>query len=267
MLGISQMKNILIFPGSFMKSKRDTIERVYAGSSIIPFATKSGHQIGLLFGLGTGQLPFNEPFYLLYFYGNGTHLHTSSYEFAYFRQLGFNVLITEYPGYGMSSGNASEFACYESADAAYQYLTEIQHIPSTQIIICGMSLGAAVAIDLASRKHAAGLVAFAAFTNIPDQAAVMMPLVPKSVVRLCVKERFDNLRKIANVKCPIIIGHGTHDELVPFAMAEKLVQAARDDGSVTFFPIQGGGHNDLLKVGSNNLRTGIRNFAMNLRQN
>jgi fermentation-respiration switch protein FrsA (DUF1100 family) len=267
MLGISQMKNILIFPGSLTKSKRDTLEQVYAGSSIIPFATKSGHQIGLLFGLATGQLPSNEPFYLLYFYGNGTRLHTSFYEFAYFRQLGLNVLITEYPGYGMSSGNASEFACYESADAAYQYLTEIQHIPSTQIIICGMSLGAAVAIDLASRKHAAGLVAFAAFTNIPDQAAVMMPLVPKSVVRLCVKERFDNLRKIATVKCPIIIGHGTHDELVPFAMAEKLVQAAQGGGPVTLFPIQGGGHNDILEVGSNNLRTGIRNFAMNLRRN
>ena len=267
MHGISQMKNILIFPGSLTKSKRDTLEQVYAGSSIIPFATKSGHQIGLLFGLGTGQLPSNEPFYLLYFYGNGTRLHTSSYEFAYFRQLGLNVLITEYPGYGMSSGNASEFACYESADAAYQYLTEIRQISSTQIIICGMSLGAAVAIDLASRKHAAGLMAFAAFTNIPDQATVMVPIVPKSVVRLCLKERFDNLRKIATVKCPIFLVHGTHDELVPFTMAEKLVQAARDGGPVTFFPIQGGGHNDLFEVGGNDLRARIRDFIMSLRRN
>ena len=130
-----------------------------------------------------------------------------------------------------------------------------------------MSLGAAVAIDLASRKHAAGLMAFAAFTNIPDQAAVMVPLVPKSVVRLCVKERFDNLRKIATVKCPIFIGHGTHDELVPFAMAEKLVQATRDDGLVTFFPIQGGGHNDLFAVGGNDLRAGIRDFILSLQRN
>ena len=260
------MKNILVFPGSLMKSRRDTLERVYAGSSIIPFATKSGHQIGLLSGSATGQLPSSEPFYLLYFYGNGTCLHTSSYEFAYFRQLGFNVLITEYPGYGMSSGSASELACYESADAAYQYLTEIQHIPSTQIIICGMSLGAAVAIDLASRKHAAGLMTFGAFTNILNQAAGMVPFVPKLVVCLCVKERFDNLRKIATVKCPIFIGHGTHDELVPFAMAGKLVQAAQDGGSVTFFPIQGGGHNDVFEVGNDDLRTRIRDFTSSLRQ-
>jgi fermentation-respiration switch protein FrsA (DUF1100 family) len=82
-----------------------------------------------------------------------------------------------------------------------------------------------------------------------------------------VKERFDNLRKIATVKCPIFLGHGTHAELDPFATAEKLVQATLDDGLVTFFSIQGDGHNDLLEVGSNNLRIGIQNFVMNLRQN
>jgi len=265
MLGISQLTTMLIFPGSLIKGTTGTLEHVYADSSIIPCATQSGDQIGLLFGSATGQPPSNEPFYLLYFYGNGTRLHTCSYEFAYFRQLGLHVLITEYPGYGISSGKASEGACYEAADAAYHYLTDMQHIPSTQIIIGGMSLGAAVAIDLASRKHAAGLMVFAGFTNIPEQAAAMMPYVPKAVVRLCVTERFDNLRKIASVACPIFLGHGTQDELVPYPMAEKLVQAAPNDGSVTFCPIQRGGHNDLLEVGSHHLRTGIVNFTMTLR--
>jgi pimeloyl-ACP methyl ester carboxylesterase len=265
MLGISQLKNMLIFPGSWMKSTMDTLEHVYPGSSIIPCVTHSGHQIGLLFGSATGHPPSNGPFYLLYFYGNGTRLHTCSHEFAYFRQLGLHVIIPEYPGYGISSGRASEDACYEAADAAYHYLTAKQQIPSSQIILGGMSLGAAVAIDLASRKHVAGLMAFAAFTNIPEQARAMMPYVPKAIVRLCVTERFDNLGKIASVACPIFLGHGTHDELVPFTMAEQLVQAAPHDGSVTFFPIQRGGHNDLLEVGSHRLRTGIVNFTMTLR--
>jgi uncharacterized protein len=265
MLGISLIKTMLIFPGSLMKSTTDTLKHVYADSSLIPCATPSGQQIGLLFGSATGHPPSSEPFYLLYFYGNATRLHTSSYEFAYFRQLGLHVLITEYPGYGISSGQASEGACYEAADAAYHYLTAMQQIPSTQIIIAGMSLGAAVAIDLASRKPAAGLIVFAGFTNIPEQARAMMPYVPKAIVHLCVTERFDNLRKIASVACPIFLGHGTHDELVPFTMAEQLVQAAPQGGSVTFFPIYGGGHNDLLEVGSHHLRTGIVNFTMSLR--
>ncbi len=268
MLGISQIETLLIFPGSLMKSTTKTLEHLYPGSSLIPCATHSGHQIGLLFGSATGHSPSNDPFFLLYFYGNGTRLHTCSHEFAYFRQLGLHVLIPEYPGYGISSGQASEGACYQAADAAYHYLTAMQQIPSRQIIIGGMSLGAAVAIDLASRKPAAGLMAFAGFTNIPEQARAMMPYVPKALVRLCVTERFDNLRKMASVACPIFVGHGTQDELVPFTMAEQLVQlvqAAPHDSSVTFFPIQRGGHNDLLEVGSHHLRTGIVNFTMTLR--
>src|SRR2546429_9943527 len=92
MLGISQIETLLIFPGSLMKSTTKTLEHLYPGSSLIPCATHSGHQIGLLFGSATGHSPSNDPFFLLYFYGNGTRLHTCSHEFAYFRQLGLHVL-------------------------------------------------------------------------------------------------------------------------------------------------------------------------------
>jgi fermentation-respiration switch protein FrsA (DUF1100 family) len=193
-------------------------------------------------------------------------LETSSYEFAQFRQLGFNVLIPEYPGYGMSSGQASESGCYEAADAAYHYLTETLHVPPAQIVVSGWSLGAAVAIDLAARKHVAGLIVLSAFTSLPEQARAMLPWIPQSVVRLFLKERFDNLSKIRQVTCPIFIGHGTQDELVPFAMAERLAQAARQRDMVTFLPIEGSGHNDLFEVGENALWTEIQDFTTNLRQ-
>jgi pimeloyl-ACP methyl ester carboxylesterase len=119
---------------------------------------ESCYQIGLLFvtellSAARASLRASETWHLLYFYGNGMSLETSSYEFARFRQLGFNVLIAEYPGYGMSSGQASESGCYEAANAAYHYLKAILHVHPAQIIVDGWSLGAAVAIDLASRKQ------------------------------------------------------------------------------------------------------------------
>jgi len=55
---------------------------------------------------------------------------------------------------------------------------------------------AAVAIDLATRKQVAGLIVLGSFTNIPEQAHAMLPWVPKSVGRLFVRERFDNVSKI-----------------------------------------------------------------------
>jgi len=202
----------------------------------------------------------------MYFYGNGMSLETSSYEFARFRQLGFNVLIAEYAGYGMSSGQASESGCYEAADAMYHYLTEIFQVPPAQILVAGWSLGAAVAIDLASRKQVAGLIALSAFTNIPEQARAMIPWLPQSVVRLFIPERFDNLSKIRQVTCPIFIGHGTQDERVPFAMAERLAQAARQRDMVTFLPIQGCGHNEIFEAGRGRVWTAIKDFSSNVRQ-
>src|SRR5260370_14533337 len=53
---------------------------------------------------------------------------------------------------------------------------------------------------------------------------------------------------VDRVTCPIFIGHGTQDELVPFAMAERLAQAARPRRPVTFLPIEGGSHNGIIET-------------------
>src|SRR5256886_4422752 len=134
----------------------------------------------------------------------------------------------------MSSGRASESGCYEAADIAYRYLTETLRVHPAQIVVAGWSLGAAVSIDLAARKQVAGLIVLSAFTNIPEQAHATLPWVPNSVVRLFIRERFDNVSKIRRVTCPIFVGHGTPAELGPFAMAERLAQAPRPRTPVTF---------------------------------
>ncbi len=265
----SQLKTALIFPGSRWKTAEAVLVRAYEGSAILSCTTSSGYRVGLLFGAGqpsavkpSASAPGTT--YLIYFYGNGMCLETCSYEFAQFRQLGCAVLIPEYPGYGMSSGWASESGCYKAADAAYHYLTETLHAQPARIVVAGWSLGAAVAIDLVARKQAAGLIVLGAFTNIPEQAHAMLPWVPKSVVRLFIRERFDNVSKICRVSCPIFIGHGTQDELVPFAMSERLAQAAGPRKPVTFLPIEGGTHNGIFETSRGSVWTAIKDFLSNL---
>jgi fermentation-respiration switch protein FrsA (DUF1100 family) len=265
------MKTAFIFPGSLGKTTEDALVPAYQGSTILSCKTSSGNQLGLLFGTGQPSAVIPSPpapgtWYLVYFYGNGMCLETSCYEFAQFQQLGCTVLIPEYPGYGISSGWASESGCYEAADAAYHYLTETVGAHPSQIVVAGWSLGAAVAIDLAARKQVAGLIVLGAFTNIPEQAHAMLPWVPKWVVRLFVRERFDNESKIRRVTCPIFIGHGTEDELVPFAMAECLAQAARPRAPVTFLPIQGCSHNGIFEASRGCVWTAIKDFLSNLEQ-
>ena len=87
------------------------------------------------------------------------------------RRLGVNVLIPEYPGYGMSDGRASERGCYAAADVAYDYLARRPDIDRAQIIVAGHSLGGAVAVDLASRRHVAALITLSTFTSKHNQRA------------------------------------------------------------------------------------------------
>ncbi|MBV9689787.1 MAG: alpha/beta hydrolase [Ktedonobacteraceae bacterium] len=255
-----------IFAGSLIKSTQQDLVRIYEDATVLSRSTPSGYQIGLLFGSrkaadqSSSAVP--ETLHLLYFYGREKCLRNCRFEFTRFRQFGLNVLIPEYIGYGMSSGVASEAGCYESADVAYRSLTKVLHVPPSQIIVGGSSLGAAVAIDLAARKSVAGLVALSAFTDVVELVTTILPRTSTTTVQLLIQERFDNLSKIGQVRCPIFISHGMQDEFAPFAMGEQLHRAVSGQQSVTFLPIEGCGHDDIFDFSI--LWTGLRDFVKQL---
>jgi fermentation-respiration switch protein FrsA (DUF1100 family) len=174
-------------------------------------------------------------------------------EFDRFRRLGANVLIPDFPGYGMSGGRPSEKGFYATADAAYDYLLSRPDVDRDRIVAAGWSMGAAVAIDLASRRKVERLVTISAFTTLPAAAHSLVPWLPTSLI---VRSRFDNIGKIPRVTCPIFIAHGTIDNLVPPGMADELAAAAKRKAVV--YRVVGGGHNDVFYVGGDSLWGAIR---------
>ena len=124
------------------------------------------------------------------------------------------------------------------------------------IIAAGWSLGGAVAIDLASRRRVGGLIVFSSFTSGVDMARRMLPFVP---VSLLLRHRFDSMHKIAKIPCPILIGHGRRDRIVPFEMGEKL--AATAGGPVTTLWIDEADHNDFFDVGGRRIDEAITRFV------
>jgi fermentation-respiration switch protein FrsA (DUF1100 family) len=177
-------------------------------------------------------------------------------ELEHFRRLGCNVAIAEFVGYGLSSGKPSEAGVYATADAAYEYLLTRNDLDRRQIIPVGWSLGAAAAIDLASRKSVAGLATFSAFTSMTDMGHRLLPWFPTS---LLLKHRFENERKLTKVSVPCLLAHGTQDSLVPFAMNAKLAVAAQ--GAVTVVPVSGADHNDIFQVGGTSLMRSFGQFV------
>ncbi len=184
----------MIFPGASTQGNSAATVRPRPGTELVRLVTKDGEKVTALFGpaLTTAGRPDPQASHrpaLIYFYGNGMCLAYAELEFERFRRLGLNVIIPDYVGYGMSEGRPSEKGCEATADAVYDYLVSTRGFEPERIISGGWSMGGAVAIDLASRRKVAGLIAFSTFTSGVDMARRLLPFVP---VSLLLRHRFDS---------------------------------------------------------------------------
>ncbi len=190
---------------------------------------------------------------LLFSHGNAEDLSDLFSMLDSLRQMGYSVFAYDYRGYGQSSGMPTEAHAYEDVDAAYEYLVQELKVSPEQIIVQGRSLGGAMAVDLASRKSVGGLILESAFTSA-FRVAVPFPLVPF--------DKFDNLKKIRDVHCPVLILHGKNDRVVRFWHGEKLFQTANEPKTAVWF--DEGGHNNLMIVDEDRYREAIVHFAATL---
>jgi uncharacterized protein len=143
---------------------------------------------------------------------------------AYLRDLGANVFIIDYPGFGKSEGRPTERGCYLAAEAAWQFATTVRLVPAKDVIVFGRSLGGAVAARLAARHPDCGrLVLHSGLTSVPDVAAHKYPFFP---VRYFCFIRFNTLKLIRACKCPIVIMHPTADSIIPIRHSERIFAAA-----------------------------------------
>ena len=182
---------------------------------------------------------------LLYLHGARWNLTGSVSRIDRWRRLGFNVLAIDYRGFGKSSDVIpSETLAYEDADAAWDYLAQIA--PGKPRFIVGHSLGGAVATELALRRpEAAGLVLEATFTSVKDMVAnSTWSFLP---VDLILTQHFDTLKRISDVKVPLVVIHGTRDSVVPYEMGERLFAAAK--APKQFIKVEGGSHHNLSSIG------------------
>lgn len=237
----------LIFPGRRTQGQPQARVKAPAGAEMLALRTKCGQHVAALFGPALSPRGTTLPDAatrptVLFFYGNGHYLANVHMEhlFAALRRIGVNVMIPEYVGYGLSSGDASESGCYATADAAYVHLRSRHDVDPSKVVVCGASLGGAVAVDLAAREKVAGLITLITFTSMADMARVVQPTVP---IWRFIRHAFASESKMPRVTCPALIIHSTGDALVPYSMADRL--AAACGGPVSRLKIEGAGHSSV----------------------
>lgn len=171
---------------------------------------------------------------ILFAHGNGELIDFWPETLGRLRDLGLALLLVEYPGYGRSEGSPSQRRIAEAFDLAYDRLADRPEVDRGRIVLLGRSLGGGAVGDLSLRRPAAALVLLSSFTSVRAFAARY--LAPPFLIR----DPFDNLAALARYPGPVLILHGRNDEIVPFAHAEKLRDAARRARLVAYEA----GHND-----------------------
>lgn len=253
-LVISIFQTKLIFPGTWTQGHRSSQHRPGANEELVQLKTPEGERVVALFAPANREKPETQPT-IIFFYGNGMCLADCVGMFRELRDRGFNVIMPDYLGYGMSGGKAGEQGVYAAADASWDYLETSGRVDIKKIVPVGWSLGGAAAIDLASRKPAAAVVTLSTFTSMNDMARIVMPLLPTG---LLLQHHFRSNEKIGKIHVPILLMHGDHDSTIPPRMAGDLEKLANPP--VTRVMIEGADHNDVFEVGGNELIDRIDSF-------
>lgn len=163
---------------------------------------------------------------------------------AWQRLLNVSVFVFDYRGYGRSTGQPNEPGVYSDARAAYLWLTADKGIAPDDVVFFGESLGAAVALQLATEVPPRALILESPFTSAVEMGQRTFPWLP---VRWIMRNRFASIEKIGRYYGPLLIVHGTQDTLIPFTMGQTLFDRANEPKR--FYAVVGADHNDVALTG------------------
>lgn len=169
-------------------------------------------------------------FTILYHHGNAVDLGGLQQLQAQFARQGYSSLFYDYSGYGLSEGQSSEHQTRLDARAAYDYLRHTLHVPAERIVLFGHSLGSAVAVELASRVAAAGLV-----LESPLLSAYRVQFTSPWILALLPFDRFKSIDKIARLALPVLVVHSRDDPVIPVSHGKMLYRLAREPKQLVLF--------------------------------
>lgn len=207
---------------------------------------------------------------VLYFQGNSAHRGRRGPLLTLFSDLGCDVLIVDYRGYGQNPGSPTENALMSDARTLWKHATQELGTPPERIILFGESLGGAVATGLTSQlcregTPPRGLIVQSSFSCLADAGSWHYPWLP---VRWILQDKYPSVDCMAHVTCPVMLYHGDRDEIVPYAMGRKLYEAAphKSDSGVAkrFVTITDAGHNDIMHVAPEQVREAVTAFLKSL---
>ncbi len=222
---------------AFYPDKNFTIQssRLPLSAKEITIPTADGLKIqGILFSNEnkTGKL-------IIYFHGNAGNLYHRIDESVMLLKTGCDILLVGYRGYGKSDGSPSENGVYIDGESALNYATGTLGYKLNMISLYGRSLGSTIAVHTAQNRDLSSVILITPISSGDDMSEFFAGKILSSFSG----NTFNSIEKINNIRVPILIVHGTSDEIVPYTQGQKIYD--RFNGIKKMVTVPGGRHNDL----------------------
>ena len=198
---------------------------------------------------------------VLFFHGNGEVACDYDYVAPAFQQIGLNLFVADYRGYGRSDGRPTISHMMSDSHTIFHYFQDLARAGrySGALIVMGRSLGSYPAVELAScyLEGIKGLVVESGFASVGRLLRNLgLPVELPGLSGLDVA----HLSKVRSIRAPALVLHGEIDSLVPLREGKYLYDnlGSVDKRLVT---ISGAGHNDIMLVGMEEYFAAVQDFA------
>lgn len=220
--------------------------------------TSMGNAIYGFFVKGDPDSTINNQVTILYCHGNSDNINRYWGRVEYLWEMGYNVFIFDYQGYGKSEGSPSGEALFSDGDVSLDYLQSRTDIDTSKIVFYGWSLGSYVATYLAADVyHPPVLVLEAAPASVTallhDAALINLPGY------YVAEADFDNEARIADIGCPLFMMHGKADDFIVFERHAPLIWEKAVEPKQNLW-IEGAGHDDMPEILGNSYNQAIIDF-------
>ena len=198
--------------------------------------------------------------WILHFHGNGGRACDRLGIAHELLELGYHVVLAEYPGYADDTPLPSTEKILRSSEQAFDYV-QTHNPDKLPVILFGESLGTGPATYLASKnlENVKALILQTPFTSLGDVGQAHYFYLP---VKLLIRDDFKAYEWARHVLIPVFVFHGNKDEVIPFNIGKEQVANFKDH-LVTFKIIEGAHHNDLLEYSGKDIWKQIDQFIEN----
>lgn len=184
---------------------------------------------------------------VLYLGGNGFLLVKSRPMIQAYATLPVNLLLIDYRGYGLSTGDPTVSGVQEDARSAFRFVTS-DAVPQTdKIFVHGHSMGSFLTAMITEENSIDGYILESPVTEVDRWTKKLIPWILRPFVRFQIDEDLkaqSNSDKVASITTPLLIMGGTADDVTPIRMAEELYEKSTSTQK-KLVRISGGGHNNL----------------------